>query len=274
MALQALLGGMGVSYLRGAFAGHRMVSSSARSNGISIGDFNNLQVQMAKNLAASVSISDLKDLEKQLRLIAPSLVTKLRRDQKKLGEPAKDAVQRTFKNINQNGPLKGPKRQGRRYDKMATSELGRLSWYSSKIMSQDKAIDVDYKNRKEKSDFAKIKNGADGTLSIVRVRIRSAAYVVADMAGKSGKATKASGTLSREYTINLFGKGLVTRRHQISDTNVENWIRTLNSNASNRGQNGPSRYGWPTMEKHAPKYREKTSRLLNETIATLNQRMQ
>lgn len=274
MALQALLGGMGASYLRGAFSGHRMVSSAASAHNINIGDFNQLQVQMGKNLAASVSITDFKDLEKQLRLIAPELLTKLRRDQKKLGEPARDAVQRTFKNINQSGPLKGPKRKGRRFDKMATSELGRLSWYSSKIISQDKAIDVHYKNRNASRDFAKIKNGADGTLSLVRVRIRAAAYIVADMAGKSGRATQASGTLSREYTINLFGKGIVTRRHKISNDNVENWIRTLNSNASNRGQNGPSRYGWPTMEKHAPKYRADTSKLLNQTIAMLNQRMQ
>lgn len=274
MTLALMLRGLGTSYLQGALTGYRMVNGPARANNINIGDFRRLQVQMASNLAASLEINDLKDLEKQMREIAPAMYHKFRRDQRKLGEPAKDAVQRTFKNVNQNGPLKGPKRPGRRYDKMATSQLGRLSWYSSKLMAQDKAIDVNYKNRKARSDFAKIKNGADGTLSIVRVRVLAPAYVVADMAGKTGKASKPTGTLTREYSINLFGKGIVTRDHRINSENVENWLRQLDSKASNRGQGNPSRYGWPTMEKHSPKYRANASKLLNETIAILNQRMQ
>ena len=88
MAIQALLAGMGMSYLRGALAGFSMVNNSAQAHGINIGDFRNLQVGMAQNLAASVEITDLKDLEKQLRQIAPALYSKLRRDIKKLGVPA------------------------------------------------------------------------------------------------------------------------------------------------------------------------------------------
>jgi hypothetical protein len=274
VTLALMLRGLGTSYLQGAFMGYNMVNGSARANNINIGDFRNLQVQMASNLAASLEINDLKDLEKQLRDIAPALYHKFRRDQKKLGEPARDAVRQTFRSVNSQGPLGAPKRPGRVFDKMATSELGRLSWYSSKIMSANRTIDVNYKNRKAKSEFAKVSNGRDGTLSIVRVRILAPAYVVADMAGKSGTATKPTGTLSREYSINLFGRGIVTRRHRIDDTNVENWLRRLNNQASNRGQDTPSRYGWPTMEKHAPKYRADASKLLNETIAILNQRMQ
>jgi hypothetical protein len=265
---------MGTTYLKGAFAGYSIVNGPARANGINIGDFRNLQAQMASNLAASVEINDLKDLEKQLREVAPALYHKFRRDQKKLGEPARDAVRQTFRNVNKAGPLGAIKRPGRRFDKMATSELGRLSWYSSKIMSENRTIDVNYKNRKAATDFSKLRGGQDATLSVVRVRILSPAYVVADMAGKSMKAAKPSGTLSREYQINLFGRGMVTRRHAISDTNVENWLRAMDSTASNRGQSKPSRYGWPTMEKHAPKYRADASKLLNDTIYTLNQRMQ
>jgi hypothetical protein len=274
VALAAILKGLGTSYLAGALSGFGSVSGPARANNINIGDFRRLQAQMTSNLAASVDLSDLKDLEKQLREVSPALYHKFRRDQKKLGVPAKDAVQKTFRNVNVNGPLKGPKRPGRRFDKMATSELGRLSWYASKLMSQDKAIDVNYKNRRAQADLSKLKLGADGTLSIVRVRVMAPAYVVADMAGKTGSAAKATGTLTRDYTINLFGRGVVTRRHRIDSDNVENWLRRMDDKASNSGQNSPSRYGWPTMEKHAPKYRADASKLLNETIATLSQRMQ
>lgn len=273
MTLALLLRGLGTSYLQGAFAGYRAVSGPARSNGIDIGDFRSLQVQIASNMAASVSIGDLKDLEKQLREVSPALYQKFRRDIKRVGIPARDAVRKTFRSVNQFGPLGAPKRPGRTFDKFATSEVGRLSWYNSKILSANKAIDVNYKNRKARSDFQKLKAGADGTLSIVRVRVMAPAYVVADMAGKSGRAAKSTGQLSRQYEINLFGGPRVTRQHKINSDNVDNWIRNLNDKASNKGQGQPSRYGWPTMEKHAPKYRADTSKLLNETIAILNRKM-
>ena len=106
MTLALMLKGLGTSYLQGAFMGYNLVNGPARANNVNIGDFRRLQVQMASNLAASLEINDLKDLEKQMREIAPAMYHKFRRDQRKLGEPAKDAVQRTFKNVNQNGPLK------------------------------------------------------------------------------------------------------------------------------------------------------------------------
>lgn len=274
MALALIFKSIGTSYLTGALAGFGSVNGPARAAGINIGDFRNLQVQMASNMAASVSISDLKDLEKQLREIAPKMYQKLRRDIKRLGVPARDEVRKTFKQVNAFGPLGQPKRPGRTFDKMATSELGRLSWYSSRIMTQSRAIDVSYKNRNAAKDFQKIKNGADGTLSLVRVMVKAPAYIVADMAGKTLSAARPTGTLSRQYTINLFGRGEVTRRHRINSDNVENWLRAMDSKASNKGENKPSRYAWPAIEDHMPTYRANTSKLLNETIRQLNQRMQ
>lgn len=277
MVFALILRGLGTSYLRGALAGHALVGGAARANGINIGDYRSLQAQMAGNLAASVEIADLKDLEKQLREVAPKMYQTFRRDIKRLGVPARDEVRRAFKQVDSFGPLGPPnskKRPGRMFDRMATSELGRLSWYSSKVLSPNKRIDVNYKNRNAARDFSKIKNGADGTLSIVRVRVMAPAYVVADMAGKSGRATQSSGTLSRPYQINLFGRGTVTRRHRIDADNVDNWISALNTQASNRGQDRASRYAWPAIQDHMPKYRANTSKLLNETIAILNMRMQ
>lgn len=274
MALALIFKSIGMSYLAGSTSGFGSVAAQAKSRGVSLGNYNNLQVQAISNLAGSVQISDLKDLERQMREVAPKLYQKLRRDIKRLGVPARDEVRKAFKQVNPSGPLGAPKRPGRTFDKMATSELGRLSWYSSRIMTKSKAIEAEYKNRNAKRDFQKIKSGADGTLSLVRVKIAAPAYIVADMAGKSMRAARRTGTLSREYTINLFGKGQVVRRHSIDGDNVENWIRQLNSQASNRGQNAPSRYAWPALQDHMPEYRANTSKLLNETIRQLNQRMQ
>lgn len=271
MVLALLLKGASASYLRGAFSGYSVVQGAALANGQSAGDFRRLQVEMAKNLAGSIEITDLQDLQKQLRQVAPELYYKFRRDIKRVGVPARDAVRDKFRGINLNGPLGAPKRPGRVFDKFATSEVGRLSWYNSKTLSQNKAIDVNYKNRNASKDFQKIKNGADGTLSIVRVRVMAPAYVVADMAGKTMSARTPDGGLSRQYQMDLFGRGRVTRRHRVNRDNVDNWIRRLNSEGGGDGK--ASRYAWPAMEKHAPKYRADTSKLLNTTISILNQRM-
>lgn len=269
MVLALLLKGASASYLRGAFSGYSTVQGHALANGQTAGDFRRLQVEMGKNLSASVQITDLQDLQKQLRQVAPELYYKFRRDIKRVGVPARDAVRKEFRSINLNGPLGAPKRKGRTFDKFATSEVGRLSWYNSKVLSQNKAIDVNYKNRNARRDFQRIKTGVDGTLSIVRVRVMAPAYVVADMAGKSMSARTPDGGLSKQYQIDLFGRGRVTRRHKVSKDNVDNWIRQLDTT----GDGKASRYAWPAMDDHAPKYRANTSKLLNETIAILNQRM-
>lgn len=271
MSLLALLKGAGVNYLRGAAAGYSLVNGPARANGQNPGDFRQLQMRMASNLSASVSISDFQDLERQLRAVAPELLREMRRNIKKVGVPARDAVRKEFRNINMSGPLGAPKRPGRTFDKFATSEVGRLSWYNSKSLNQNDAIQVNYKNRNANRDFQRIKNGADGTLSILRVKVMAPAYILADMAGKTGSASKSTGTLSRQYTINAFGKGRVTRQHRVNSDNVKKWIDTLNTEGGGKGK--ASRFAWPAMEAHAPKYRADTSRILNTTIAILNQRI-
>jgi hypothetical protein len=106
------------------------------------------------------------------------------------------------------GPLGGPKpkkgRTGRTFDRMYT-QYGRLSWTAARKVGGRSGIDVNYKNRKEGKALAALKAAQDGTVSIVRVRVRAPAFVVADMAGVTKKASR-SGTLTRPYEINLLAK--------------------------------------------------------------------
>lgn len=279
--LTSIFAGLFSSYLRAALSSFNGISRVGAASGLRIGDFNNVFVANMKNGTAYVDMADLLALEAALKNLGPEFLAKFRRDATRLGVPARDAVQKTFREVSADGPLGGPKGKKtahrnatlRRYDRFATSEVGRLSWVNSRMMSQNKAIDVNYKNRNAKKDQMKIASGLEGQLSVVRVRVKAPAFIVADMAGASGKARKVSGQLTREYQINLFGNGVVTRRHRVSSDNVDNWIRALNSKADNKQQGVPSRYAWPTLVEFGPKHRENTSKLLNETIVLLNNKL-
>jgi hypothetical protein len=282
MALTGIFGGLVQTYLRAALVGFGNVRAVAAGKRIAIGNFAALSILKLDNRSAGFEVSDFLDLENQLKALGPEAIKQFRNKAKFIGEPARDAIERAFHNINGFGPLGPPKakatahRSGniRTYDRMSTSDRGHLSWINARTMSNRKAIQLNYKNRNAQRDFFKVQQGQDGALSIVRVRITAPAYIVADMAGKSGRARKGTGELSREYQINLFGRGVVTRRHRVNEDNVDNWIRALNSSASAKQKSSPSRYAWPTMLKYQPRHREKASKLLNETITMLNQRMQ
>lgn len=273
MAYQALMGGLAGLFMRGAATGYGAVNGAAKGHGIKIGDLNMLMNLSMSDNKAVIELADLQQLEAALKDVGPSFYRKFQRDAKKVGEPARDAVRQTFRQIGYMGPLGPPKRPGRRFDRFATSELGRLSWYNSRMMNEKKSIDVNYKNRRAGRALAQLKAAKDGTISIVRVRVMAPAYVVADMAGKSGKGKQTTGTLTRPYRISLYGKRTVTRQHKINSDNVDNWIENLNSKSKGKQQDTPSRYGWPTLVEHAPKFRGNAAQLLNMTIETLNRRM-
>lgn len=273
MALAGIFAGLFTSYLRAALSSYSGIGRMGAAAGLTIGDFNNVFVSDLKNGTAYVDVADLIALENALKNVGPEFQAKFRRDAAKVGKPARDEIQKVFKQIGNDGPLGGPQRKRRRYDRFATSEVGRLSWYNSRIMSENKAIDVNYKNRNSKKDQLKLASGQDAALSIVRVRVKAPAYIVADIAGASGTAKKVTGEKTRQYQINLFGKGVITRDHRVNSDNVDNWIRALNEKAVNSQQNKPSRYAWPTMVAFGPKHRENTSRLLNETIFLINDKL-
>ena len=271
--MSAVLGGIFAAYLRAA---SNSFKGTAQGAPYPIGDFNALRVR--EGAAATVEVPNLLALEKALQEVGPDLFNAYKRRVRALGNPTAEAMRKTVKNITTAGPLGAPKRrparQGgglRRYDRFATSEVARLSWHNSIILSERKAIDVNYKNRTSQRELNKLKNGQNATLSIVRVRIHAPAFIIADMAGKTMKAGKPTGTLTPYYKkINMPGQ----TRHRVNSENSRNWIMALDGKAKQRKQSKASRYAWPTMEAQAPKFRSQTSELLQQTINDLNRRMQ
>lgn len=280
MALQSLLGGFTQSYARGAAQGWgRMRAISRGAGGADIGDFRLAKVfEGDASGAATIEIANLDAIRAELREVAPNLYRKLNRDIKKVGKPAQERVYEAYRQIQNPGPLGPPRRKGRVYDRFATSDLGRLSWLNSKTLDPKAAVELNFKNRNRARDWSRIKTGKDGTLSIVRVIVKAPAFIVADIAGNSGKGRVSANGLVREYRTNLFGKGEIqatTNMRRFTparrDAVWNDWITGLNKAKS---QPRASRYAWPAVDDHMPQYREDTSRVLNEVIAQINQRMQ
>lgn len=260
----------------GATRGWGSIAAGSR---IAIGNFNNLKELDVTNSKAVVELTDLKALERQLREFGPDSLSKLKKDARRIGTPARDALRSIFRSVGSAGPLGSPRRPGRRYDKMSTSYNGRLSYRTSYIRNySSRGIDVNYKNRNEGRALNQLKTAKDGTISIVRLLIKAPAFVVADMAGKSNSARTTSG-LVREYKTNLFGGPTIQatdnmRRMTPARVNaVDNWLRVLDRQAHNRRQNKASRYAWPGMEKYMSKHKVNVAQLLNEVIAETNKKL-
>jgi hypothetical protein len=274
-ALAGIARSMFQSYSGAAFGAYRAIGSKASANNVDIGDFNLLKVLETSTGAAGLEVADLADLRKTLREVAPDLYRKLNRNLKKVGEPAQEKVQEAYKLIGAAGPRGVPNRKGRVFDKFATSTLGRLSWVNSKTLDPKAAVSLNFRNRNKSRDWSRIKNGQDGTLSLVRVSVNAPAFVVADIAG-AGKGSGAMkiGEETNDYEINLFGRGKQVRTHFMTPKRQSaiwnKWIPALD--AKKRAPK-TSRYAWPAVDKHMPKYRRDTENVLNPVLTELNRRL-
>ena len=271
----AALGFMGRSFLGGGAAGWANVSKAGAAYGMRTGDYNALRDLGLNNSKAVVELPDLVKMSETLKELGPDAFKNFKNNARKLGRPAQTELRRAYGRIGIHGPLGSPKRPGRNYDRMSTNySHARLSFMKARVvLNTAKGVDVNYKDRKATKNLAKLRAGGDGTISLVRLLVRAPALIIADMAGKSDRARASVGDVTREYQQDLFGRGVVTRRHEITFRRrraITIWLDALDRKAHNAKQKEASRYAWPTMEKYMPKHREGASKLFNETIKQIN----
>ena len=285
MVFQTLLLGAARSYLAGAARGWSAVSAVGYG---AVGDFNLAKITQG-DAKAEIELTDLVALERELRTVAPDLYNKFKRDARRIGTPARNDVRKAFLAAGASGPL-GPRKvnprkpwataraiQNRTYDGFNTKngDNGRLSWtlnYSS--ITKNQGIDVNYKNRNANKDLTRLKTGSDGQLSIVRVRVRKAPLIIADMAGRKRTAMYSQGKgTTRPYQIDLFGRGVVTRTHRINRDNSDLFVENL-QRAKGAGSTKASRYAWPAFEAHQPTFRANVDKLLQEAVVAINRRLE
>lgn len=276
----SIFGNLSRSYLFGAVNGWGKIQSVARQQGINIGTFSLLRDIDITDRKAVVELPNLKALEESLKMLGPAALRDFKNKSRRIGHPARNALRSVFLSVGIHGPLGAPRRKGRTYDKMSTSyQYGRLSYIRSRSIANTKGVDVNYKNRREGKALRDMKAAKDGTISIVRLIVRAPAFIVADMANKTGTAKVSSGELVRKYDTRLFGRNVVSANENMRRMTparraaVDNWLLALDRNAHNRRQNKPSRYAWPTMEKYMSKHKVNASQVMNETIAEINKRL-
>jgi hypothetical protein len=287
LLLASIFGNLGRSYLFGAAAGWGKVQSAARQHGINIGTFSLLRDIDITDRKAVVELPNLKALEAILKETGPKALRDFKTNARQVGKPAQRALISVYKSVGVMGPLGAPNRPGRKYDKMANfaggsdSQRGRLSYMNGFTVANTRnGVDVNYKNRNEGKALSQLKAAKDGTISIVRLLVKSGPLIVADMAGKSGNGRVKTGNLIRNYQTNLFGRGIVQatdnmrRMTPAREEARTKWLQALDRKAHNRRQSKASRYAWPTMEKYMSKHKVNAASLMNRTITELNKRME
>jgi hypothetical protein len=218
----------------------------------------------------TVEVTNLLQLERQLKELGPKLFNDFKRDARKLGHPMRDDVREAFGRIGPSGPFGWYRRPGRTYDGF-NNVNGRLSWEKSySEINRNSGIDVSYKSRNVNKQLYDLKTAKDGTISVVRVRIKKPALIMIDMAGRGRRSMYSEGRgRTRPYEIDLFGRGIVTRQHIINRANSDKFVDKL-AQAQAKLKTKGSRYAYPAVLKHMPEYRRNVDKLLNQTIAQVN----
>jgi hypothetical protein len=266
----------------GAATGFGKVSSYG-----DVGSYDLARVLGTNGNKGSIEMTDMAALERKLKEVAPELFLKLKREARKIGVPARNDIRDAFSLVGPGGPL-GPRKPNknnswstreansrRYYDGFNTlnGDNGRLSWYNNYFSINTSAgVDVNYKNRNANRNLSNLKLGKDGELSIVRVRVKKAPLILADMAGRGGNSMYSQGRYqTRPYQIDLFGRGIVTRTHKINATNSKTFVQNL-SKAKGRGSEKGSRYAYPAFIKHQPTHRKNVDKLINMVVLETNRR--
>ncbi len=261
----ALFGSLQAAFLAGASRGATTAASMMASGNAARVSYDQLYLKAISGIKGGLDVKDLRNLELTLRKFEPEMLARFKKDSLKLGEEARKAVNKSFRDVTPMGPLGAPKRKGRTFDKMYTQngrDRNKLSWAESR--SKRNSVDVNYKSRTPAS-VKKNLLATDKTISVIRVRVRGAAYVLADVAKYSRSP---NGSMSRTYMINRFGRGVIPGQHRISENNVSNWLSKLTAKGGS-----PSRYAWPAFIKHAPKYQSQFSGVLNNIVSETNRRL-
>jgi hypothetical protein len=176
------------------------------------------------------SVKDIRELQRKLRAIEPSLRTEFLREVKTIGKTPEKAIKSAIPN---ESPLSGLSKPG------ATLQWGK----AKKGSGGAKSTTIRFRTKA---------GGKSLTTTLLGIRVNSAASSVADMAGRSGrfvgagyKGSGRSRPIVRTYSD---GSQSVSFTRTASKKAGQAFINNLNRGLSNR----PSRMAWKAVEKDLP----------------------
>ena len=207
---------------------------------------------MAETYRADIIVSDLKRLVRRLNEIEPELAKTMRREWKEIVEPARAQMSASIKS---NGiPMRGFRKRGSPVGK-TWNNRGQSSRVYVQMRAGSRAV-------------AEMRNQ-----TVIRLVIRNAATIIADMAGRTMSSRTPKGTKTDWY---VYGPAKTFtanqkpgfRRHTVT-TQGDQMLQNLNG----WGRGGASRVAYPSAEKTLPDVSEKLLTNINEYVALTNREL-
>jgi len=188
----------------------------------------------------TLTVTNIRELQKRLKAIDPTLRTQLVRDAKAVAAPTVTAIKGAISKVT---PNSGMVRPG-----------ARLNWNNAIDAKgrPHKALDV-------KPQFRTSQSGRSAETSLVRVKVGNPAVSLADMGGRSGRYAN-KGYQESGYTRPYNWKG-TTRDHKLNGQfkGVEEKIG-----------NSPSRFIWPAATDSLPAARLAIEKILRDAYTRIN----
>lgn len=189
---------------------------------------------------SDLSVTDVRELQKRLKAIDPTLRTQLVRDAKKVADQPITQIKSAIAKVT---PNSGMLRPG-----------ARLNWNNA-IDGKGRAhgaLDV-------KPQFRTSASGRSDTTSLVRIKVGNPAVALADMGGRSGRYINA-GYKGSGYTREYPYKG-GTRKHKVNGQ-----FKGIEGKISG----SPSRFIWPAAENAIPAARAAIEKILRDAYTRIN----
>jgi hypothetical protein len=203
-----------------------------------------LRGSSGSNTRYALAFSDVEPMIRILGQIDPEHVKALRANAREIAKPVEDAIRR---GIPAAPPISG----------MTPKVVpGRLTWNTG-FPANSTTIQTPRLAKKKQYN------------SIARVRTRSSALGIADMAGRSRRAMNRY-EFTRDYPYSKSPTGM--RRHRITATGSRKFIENLDSGRGVK-KGSASRFVWPSAEKALPFARYKMENVLNKYAVIVNARL-
>jgi hypothetical protein len=231
-----------------------------------------MSMLVTKGNRSGLYITDYEDLIRELNRIQPTLVVQLRKEYRQIAKPVQTAVKSA---IPLDPPTSGVHKKARGKNnrpQKTTSGFrpitvpGRLTWgaNSQNKMKQARSVGIQTfsgMRARRNMKYNKMTAGA-----IARLKVDSAATVVADLAGSSRKYVDKN-SVTREYTYSRSATG--KRIHKINGQG-KSMIEALNRR---NGSSTRSRFVYPAAEKSIPTILPKVNSALQRAYDKVNREM-
>jgi hypothetical protein len=206
-----------------------------------------LKLYSGRNSALKVYATDWKVFAKELNKTDKEASIQLKKDFKNIMKPAQVSVRQELKGLGTAGPMRGMRHGGR-------TGWGRNYGNMGSPVSNAKRYPYD-------SVFIEAFNRPKrGQTGIARLRVRSAATVLGDLASK----TRGEGR-TRLYKIREFGGPEISRTHQVRASAVQKMLTNLGG-ISKPSKRKKSRNVYPGFDKAEPAVTQEAKKAIDKAV--------